>query len=75
MSALFGGGGNKAVLPVNRVSAVTPPQSTDPAMQAAAAAARLAAAQAAGRGSTVASSPAGDTSPALVSKKTLLGVG
>lgn len=69
---LFGGGGSAAA--TNHVSALTPPMATDPSVQAAGAAARLAAMQAAGRASTIATSPTGVTNPALVSKKTLLGV-
>lgn len=72
MAGLFGGGGAK-VEATNHVSALTPPNQTNPAIQNAAAQARLAAQAAAGRASTVATSASGDTSAALVTKKTLLG--
>jgi hypothetical protein len=52
---------------------LTAPTVTDPSIAAAAADAQAAAAAAAGRMSTVLTSGLGDTSPATVSKKTLLG--
>lgn len=57
----------------NHVSALTPPTQQDQTVDAAGAAARAAAARAMGRASTVATGGQGDTSSALVSKKTLLG--
>jgi hypothetical protein len=59
--------------PLNHVSAIAPPTALDPAVKNAATIARAAAAKAAGRTSTIATSPQGDTSPALVTKKSLLG--
>lgn len=79
------GGGNKSAMandqaqaqaaaaPINHVTALTPPSMIDPAIQNAARAALVASAQAAGRASTVATSPQGDMTAALTSKKTLLG--
>lgn len=67
---LLGGGAT----PVNHVSALTPPSLTDPTSAGAMNQAALAAARTAGRASTIATSAQGDTSSALVSKKTLLGV-
>jgi hypothetical protein len=61
--------------PLNHVSALAPPTTLDPAVKQAAQIARVAAAKAAGRSSTIDTSPQGDPSPALVTKKTLLGVG
>ena len=51
----------------------TPPAITDPGVQEAAQAAREAAAQAYGRGSTILTSALGDLAPAVLGKKTLLG--
>lgn len=72
LSGLLFGGGTGAPKVENHVSAVTPPALTDPAAQNALAIQRAAAARAAGRQSTVATGPQGDTSP-LPAKKTLLG--
>jgi hypothetical protein len=79
MTALFAGlgkllfgGGTGAPKVENHVSAITPPAPTDQAVQDTLAAQKALAARAAGRASTVATSPQGDTS-ALPAKKTLLG--
>lgn len=73
LGSLLGLNGN-APKPVNHVSALTPPALTDQSAQSAALLAQQAAARTAGRASTIATSGQGDTSSALVSKKTLLGV-
>lgn len=70
---ILGGGSTPQI--VNHVSALTPPSQTDPTVANAANQAALNAARTAGRASTIATSGQGDTSQALVSKKTLLGVG
>jgi len=72
LGSLFFGGGTGAPRVENHVSAVTPPTVTDPAVQNQLAITRAAAARAAGRQSTLATGPQGDTSP-LPTKKTLLG--
>lgn len=72
LGSLLFGGGTGAPRVENHVSAVTPPALTDPTVQNTLAVQRAAAARAAGRQSTVATGPQGDTSP-LPAKKTLLG--
>lgn len=70
MSSLFGGA--KAPAPVTYTP---PPSQVDPSVQEAVLAQQTAAAQAAGRQSTILTSGQGDTSTPVTGKKTLLGGG
>jgi hypothetical protein len=73
IGGIIGLGGGATPQITNHVSALTPPSMQDQSVDAAGAAARAAAARAMGRASTIDTSGKGDTSAALVSKKTLLG--